>query len=122
MAAQHGFIPCYGRVNIQLPFVQRRVDPFEGKSGQGKYGKVAELTWNPDQFKPHALDLLNGVSKYNFYLFDSPPHELVKQLVSEEYRDGAWVVRRGYRDNHLWDCWCLAVLAAHIDKIHGGVT
>jgi hypothetical protein len=116
-AFSKGLIPCYGRTHIDLPFVQRRVDPFEGKQRGGVY-KIPELTWNPDVFKPHAQDLLNGRSQYNCHLFRHPPRELIRQLVSEEYRDGAWSVRRGYVDNHLWDCFVLACLAAKIDNIH----
>jgi hypothetical protein len=118
MSIMHGLIPCYGRANLHLPFQWRYVDPKEGRTGQGRHGKIPELTWNPDQFKPIAMDLLNACGKQNMYIFARPPNELLRQLVSEEFKDGKWDLRRGYRDNHLWDCFVLACLAARIDQIH----
>lgn len=112
-----GMTPCLGRASIQQPFVRAPVDPFEGKRGQGRHS-IARVTWNPNMIKPLAHEMLRGEGKNRLAIYKHPERELIRQLVSEEFVDGEWVCRRGYPQNHLWDCFVLAVLGCRIEGIH----
>jgi len=110
-------IPCLGRASIQQPFIKAPVDPFEGKRGQGKHA-IPRVTWNPNMIKPIAHEMLRGESAYRLAIYQHPERELIRQLISEEFSGGEWVCRRGYPQNHLWDCFVLAVLCARMEGIH----
>jgi hypothetical protein len=112
-----GMIPCLGRASIQQPFIKSPVDPFEGKRGQGKHA-IPRVTWNPNMLKPIAHEMLRGESAYKLAIYAHPERELIRQLIAEEFSGGEWVCRRGYPQNHLWDCFVLAVLCARMEGIH----
>ena len=108
-------IPCIGRANIRKPVESSWIDPYEGARFSRrayKGGKIRELQWNPDEFKPKAQDSLVGVGSLRAHLFKDPPRELIKQLIAEEFVGGKWQLRRGHRENHLWDCLVMAFMAS----------
>ena len=116
---QRRMIPCMGRSQAQFPFRLRQIDPFDGKTGGGRFtDRVGEYTWNPDIFKELLLDMIMGQSERKWWVYKGVEREYVRQVLSEECVDGVWQVRRGRTQNHLWDCEVLQLLAATINGIH----
>ena len=103
---------CIGKAEQPRPFLRQEVDVFEGR-GKSSGRTVPEVTWSNAHFKPIAHNLLRGIHEsYKLRIFKNPPRDLIYQLVSEEYKAGAWVPRRGHSANHLWDCFVLCCLGA----------
>jgi hypothetical protein len=110
-------IPAYGREHVDL-YARMRLEPvFEGVKGDPN-AKIGSFTWKPSIFKHILMDMMRGESVMKWYVCDGIDRDYVKQVMSESCVDGNWVVRKGYSDNHLWDCECLQVLAATIDGLH----
>jgi hypothetical protein len=112
--ASAGGYPCFGEANMRfLPWRKSLRDPYEGKAGAGS-SSIACLTWNPNIFKLITMDLMRGRGGHEWMVYDGIERDYVVQVTSEQLVNGAWEVRRGRKDNHLWDCEVLQVLAANV--------
>jgi len=109
-------IPTVGSESISLPYKKSVIDPFEGKTGQGQYS-IALYMYNTDIFKTLLMDLIRGESEKTWMLYDRIERDYVKQTSSEERVDGKWQLKRGHRQNHLWDCEVIQLLGATIDGL-----
>ena len=58
--------------------------------------------------------MINGTSTQRWHVYKGIERDYVRQVMSEQLTPKGWVVRKGYSDNHLWDCEVLQVLAATI--------
>lgn len=112
-------IPTYGRAQIMQPWARREIDPFEGKKGQGRY-KLVTITFNPDMFKDLAYELVKGSDSRVWMVPSDIDRTYSNQMLSEERGPAGWRLRRGFTQNHLWDCEVLQVLAATINGMHRG--
>jgi hypothetical protein len=120
ISLQYKFVPVIAKDSLQaMPFVYREVDPYEGTTRQRASSRVATYVWNPNVFKPLVLDMVNGESVCQWWVWKGIEREYVRQVLSEECTsDGVWQTRRGYTQNHLWDCEVLQLLAATISGVH----
>jgi len=110
-------IPCYGRDQLELPFMLRLIDPFEGKRGGGR-DKIGTYTWKPNVFKDLLFDMIKGESERRWYVYEAIEREYVRQMIAEERDPEGWHVRKGFTANHLWDCEVMQLLAATVNQIH----
>jgi hypothetical protein len=106
-------VPIFGSGHSMLPIVRSLIDPFEGVSGQGQ-NKIMRLTISPDVFKHLLFDMTQGASPNRWHIYEDIEREYLKQIQSEELKDGRWCERRGYPNNHLWDCEVYQIVAATI--------
>lgn len=110
-------VPCFGRSQCALPFLQSVVDPFEGKVGGGRT-KIPKLTFNPDIYKTLLMSMMRGESQRQWYVYDGIDREYARQITAEQCVDGEWQTRPGHSANHLFDCEVLQLLAAHVSGIY----
>lgn len=106
-----------GSEKLKEPFRRHDKDPFEGKSGQGE-STVTEYTFHTDFFKCLLQDMLMGRSLHRWHIYGGIDREYLRQVASEERVNGAWQVKRGHPNNHLWDCEVIQLVAATVAGIY----
>lgn len=112
-SARIKMFPIYGRQLQGVPFLESSKDPETG----GKHSPETQIltyTFNPDVFKPIYFDLLTGEGRLKWYVYKNIEREYARQVVAEECVDGVWQPRKGYKQNHLFDCEVYQILAAAI--------
>jgi hypothetical protein len=116
-----GGIPTIGNEKIKMDFKLNELDPFEGKSGAGKYS-IGQLTFRTDIFKTRLLDLINSQGgrkpDKRWLTYDLVEREYSQQVTSEEKIEGAWEIVKGHPRNHLWDCEVIQLLAATCEGLY----
>jgi len=105
------WVPTFGSDKLALPYRLRKMDPFEGVYGSGKYS-IGTYTFDTDLFKTHLQDMINGEGAHLWMVYHGTELEYMRQVCSEERVNGEWVMKRGHTQNHLWDCEVLQYLAA----------
>lgn len=110
---QYGWVPCWSnKDNKNYPLYElKAVDPYEGSRAQGS-NSIQEIRYYALPLKHANLDRLMGFGEKKLYVYSRHELELGMQICSEELRDGQFV--QLHKDNHLWDCLTLALLAARI--------
>lgn len=107
-----GGIPMFGRDSLKTIYDKpRQTDPFEGTAKQGRK-KIITITFNPDMVKHLLSALTAGTDPHQWVLPSDIDPDYIMQTTAEECIDGAWVARR--RDNHLWDCEIMQLVAAMV--------
>jgi hypothetical protein len=112
-SARIKMFPIYGRALQGVPFLESSKDPETG----GKHSPETQIltyTFNPDVFKPIYFDLLTGEGRLKWHVYRNIEREYARQAVAEECVDGVWQARKGYKQNHLFDCEVYQILAAAI--------
>ena len=111
-----GAYPTVGSEKLALPWKMRMIDPFEGKVGGG-VNSLEEFIFSTDIMKTMTLDMINGESQKTWAVYHGIEQQYVSMTVSEEKVNGVWTIIQG-RQNHLWDCEVLQMLAAIIEGIY----
>lgn len=106
-----GAVPTFGRDSLKEAYKVDRRDPFEGTAKQGR-SKLPMISFNPDQIKHMLSALTAGTDPHQWLLPSDIDMDYIMQATAEECIDGAWVARR--RDNHLWDCEVMQLVAAMV--------
>ena len=115
-----GMILSYGRDNLRdvkgMPRdydVNLNRDPYEGTARQGAY-RCHSVTFHPDRMKNHLYSLVMGTDQggHIWRIPENISPGYIAQMTSEQSIDGHW--QRINRDNHIWDCEVLQLLAAKI--------
>lgn len=106
--------PLYGEDNMKQGlrnFGHR--DPYEGMPGGGdKKHFVDVYSWHTDTFRLAYLQMLRGESREKWMVYEGVELEYAKQATSTERVDGKWQTRRGYSQDHLFDCECMQLVMA----------
>lgn len=110
------FIPVEGRDNQSLPFVVKKIDPFEGTGSAGKQ-QIGLIQLQSDVFKSLLMDCMRGESEKKWWIPRGMPREYTRQITAEQKVDGRWELRRGYTQNHLFDCETYALVGAVYAKL-----
>ena len=113
---KYRFIPCAGAVAkmTSMTWTQSTINPYEGTRQQKQGVSIQRVTHDTISEKLQLMDRVTGASPFRWYVYRNIEDDYCKQLVSEEYIDDRWELRRGYRSNHLLDCEVLQLLAATI--------
>ncbi len=108
--------PLMGRASLDLPYLQKAYDPKEGKRGQSsdEENKIKAYEFNDDIFSTMLLSMIRGESPKNWCLYSGIDREYVRQVNSTQKLDGKWGRKRGYSQDHLWDCEKMQVVLALI--------
>lgn len=106
-----GAIPTFGRDSLKgQPKIEKR-DPFEG-TGKGGKAKLAMITFNPNQVKYILSNLTDANDTHQWIIPSDIDAEYIRQMTSEECIDGQWIKKN--KDNHLWDCEVMQLMAGMI--------
>ena len=106
-----GGVPMFGRDSLKEAYKVDKRDPFEGTAKQGR-SRIPMVTFNPDQIKHIVQRLTTGDDPHQWLLPNNIDGDYINQITSEECIDGAWIAKR--RDNHLWDCEVMNLVAAMV--------
>jgi phage terminase large subunit GpA-like protein len=106
-----GGVPMFGRDSLREAYKVDKRDPFEGTAKQGR-SRIPMVTFNPDQIKHLVQRLTTGEDPHQWLLPNNIDGDYINQITSEECIDGAWIAKR--RDNHLWDCEVMNLVAAMV--------
>jgi len=116
--AQFNLIPTkgVGGRTMKLPWTQSTINPAEGITGsRGGAQNILLIQFHADTFKSRLYEMVCGrVAGLDWSVYKNIDREYVAQMTSEEKSDGTWKLKRGRRDNHLWDCEVLQVLATDV--------
>jgi hypothetical protein len=112
-SAKYKMIPIYGRKLQGIPFLESVKDPDSGTK-QDTGTQIRTYTFNPDVFKPIYFNMLTGKGPGKWYVYERIEREYGRQVIAEECVDGVWQPRRGYPQNHLFDCEVYQVVGAAI--------
>jgi len=117
---KYSFYACYGtsQKETRLDYSLRHRDPFEGTSKQG-VNSITEYEFNTHLNKHEMMDRFKGRGQADLYLYYASERELTQQLTAERFIDGAFEQLR--RDNHLFDCLCMAHLVGKISGINSNL-
>lgn len=112
------FRPTKGTDRKMLtPWARSDINPFEGdRSGRQRQQAILPLIQvQTDHYKQRLLALIRGETPgITWEVYQGIDREYVAQVASEERVDGKWRLKRGVRDNHLWDCEVLQVVASDL--------
>jgi hypothetical protein len=115
-AVNYKALPLRGSESLIVPLKRSYVDPYEGRRGQG--GTTLETwTFNTDVFKTWLMDMQRGQAPQKWHIYKNPEREYIRQVTSEEKADGAWRIRHGHTQNHLWDCEVMQIVVATAAKL-----
>jgi len=105
-ALQFRFIPILGRESsrVNAPFKKQVIDPYEGTRNAGAGREMGMYVIDVDLLKDILFDMMQGRSAQKWMLYQGIEAQYVRQVISEEKRDGKYGVRRGFKDNHQLDC------------------
>jgi hypothetical protein len=116
--ADSGAIALKGEDNMKGDLNLRDdLDPTEGrKSRRADGAKYSMLTWNTDIFRGKFMAALRGETPFNWHVYRMAEREYVRQVMSTHKVDGEWVRRKGYPDDHLFDCEVMQMALARYDN------
>lgn len=111
--------PMMGRDNLSLPWLERFVNPREGRRGakmeEGEEDtRLRTFEFNTDIFGTILLNMIRGESRQAWCLYKNVENDYARQAVSMEKVDGVWSKKRGHPQNHLWDCEVMQVVMASV--------
>lgn len=111
---KHQFCAVEGHENLSMPFIPKLIDPYEGTRGQAAEGdnQIWLVQVHSDSFREILMQSLRGESKRKWSVPVGMPLEYVRQVTSQAKIDGKWQFRKGYTQDHLWDCECYALAGA----------
>jgi phage terminase large subunit GpA-like protein len=107
------FIPCKGGSQRMLQdWMQTTVNIYEGTRKQTNSNCVTLIMHDTVNLKLKLQDRIRGIGPFAWYVYQGIGKEYASDVTSEEYVNGEWRLKRGHRDNHLWDCEVMQLLAA----------
>lgn len=111
---RYQFCAVEGHDNLSMPFVPRLIDPYEGTRGQQSEGEnqIWLIQLHSDTWRDLLMQSLRGESSRKWCVPAGMPLEYVRQVTSQAKIDGRWQFRRGFTQDHLWDCECYALAGA----------
>jgi transposase-like protein len=110
---QYQYIPCKGMSGTSImAWTVTPVNIHEGKRRQVMGESISLIQHDTNNLKLQLQDRIRGVSDMAWYVFEGVGQEYARQVTSEEFVNQEWQMRRGFRDNHLFDCEELQLLAA----------
>jgi len=108
----HRFTPTKGASKrMAMPWTQNTINIFEGTRRQREGESIQLVTYDTIQIKGLLSDL---IETGDWAIPKDVTVDYIRQMTSEEMIADKWVLKRGHRDNHLWDCEALQVLGAMI--------
>lgn len=110
------FLPVKGMsTRSVLSWTQTSINVLEGQRGQRQAGPeqiLPLIQHDTITFKLQLNERIKGLSPFAWYVPHDITSDYTNQILSEEYVNGEWKLRRGSRDNHLWDCEVMQLLGA----------
>ena len=108
------FIPTKGHDSrLSQTWLQRYINPYEGTAKKSPESLMIYI-FDTYHYKAQLMGRIKGEIKTGWWVFAGVDRTYRQQMISEEKVDGKYVLRSGHKDNHLWDCEVLQVLAATI--------
>jgi hypothetical protein len=93
------------------------MDPTEGRKSNSRHGaKYSRLEWNTDIMRGKLLSAMRGETPFAWHVYRMPERDYVRQVMSTEKVDGEWRTRKGFTDDHLFDCEAMQFALARFDN------
>ena len=62
------------------------------------------------------LSAMRGETPFAWHVYRMPERDYVRQVMSTEKVDGEWRTRKGFTDDHLFDCEAMQFALARFDN------
>ncbi len=106
-------VPLKGLDKTQLEIDVQHRDPFLGERGGG-VDRVQVARFRVDTFRLWLLSLMRGENRRKWFVYDGIELTYAQQVTAMERTDGAWKLRRGHNQEHLFDCEVMALVVAKL--------
>jgi hypothetical protein len=110
--ALYQFCAVEGHDTLAHHTIPQTIDPYEGTRRQGEGELIWMLKLHVDTWSDLLMSSLRGESARAWYIPRGMPLEYVRQVTSTAKVDGKWQVRKGFSQDHIWDCEKYALVGA----------
>lgn len=114
-----GAIALKGEDNMKSDlYLRDDMNPNEGrKARQRESNRFTMLTWNTDIFRSKLLAAIRGETPWSWFVPKMAGRDYVRQVLSTQKIDGEWKTRKGYPDDHMFDCEVMQLVLARYDNL-----
>lgn len=111
---RYQFCAVEGHESLSMPFIARVIDPYEGtrKQSQDSETQIWLVQIHSDTWRDLLMASLRGESARKWSVPVGLPLEYVRHVTSTAKVDGKYALRKGYTQDHVWDCECYALAGA----------
>ena len=116
--ADTGSIALKGEDNMKTDlYLRDKMNPTEGRKAQGRAENFNMLTWNTDVMRSKLLAAIRGETPWSWHIPQMPGREYVRQVMSTHKVDGVWGTKKGYPQDHMFDCEAMQLALARYDSL-----
>jgi hypothetical protein len=119
--ADYGCIALKGEDNMKTDiYLRDNMDATEGKRARANNEQAKPfdmVTWQTDIFRSKLLAAMRGETVWDWHIPRMVGRQYVRQVCSTHKVNGVWERRKGYPDDHLFDCEVMQLVLARFDKL-----
>ncbi len=99
-------------------YLRDDMNPTEGRKATSRTSaRYTMLTWNTDVFRSKFLAALRGETPWGWYIPKMAGREYIRQVMSTHKIDGEWCTKKGYPQDHMFDCEVMQLALARFDNL-----
>lgn len=101
-------------------YVRDDLDPMEGKKARAdNRGAMtySMITWHTDTFRSKLLAAMRAETTWDWYIPRMAGRQYLRQVTSTHKVNGVWERRKGFPDDHMFDCEVMQLVLARYDNI-----
>jgi hypothetical protein len=119
--ADYGCLAMKGEDNMKTDiYLRDNMDAREGKrsrSNDRTARPFSMVTWQTDIFRSKFLAAMRGETPWGWYIPRMAGRQYVRQVCSTHKVNGVWERRKGYPDDHLFDCEVMQLVLARYNGL-----